>query len=50
MADIEKIRIGVSACLLGQPVRYDGQHKHDHYITDTLGQYLEFVEIGRAHV
>lgn len=45
MAEREKIRIGVSACLLGEPVRYDGQHKHDHYITDTLGQYFEFVGV-----
>ncbi|MEI8138614.1 MAG: DUF523 and DUF1722 domain-containing protein [bacterium] len=45
MAELEKIRIGVSACLLGQPVRYDGQHKHDHFITDTLGQYFEFVGV-----
>ena len=42
---MDKIRIGVSACLLGQPVRYDGQHKHDHYITDTLGRYFEFVGV-----
>ena len=40
-----RIRIGVSACLLGQPVRYDGGHKHDRYITGTLGQYLEFVPV-----
>jgi uncharacterized protein YbgA (DUF1722 family)/uncharacterized protein YbbK (DUF523 family) len=45
MAELEKIRIGVSACLLGQPVRYDGQHKHDHYITDTLGKFFEFVGV-----
>lgn len=45
MSDTPKIRIGVSACLLGQPVRYDGQHKHDHYITDTLGRYFEFVGV-----
>jgi uncharacterized protein YbgA (DUF1722 family)/uncharacterized protein YbbK (DUF523 family) len=45
MPDQEKIRIGVSACLLGQPVRYDGQHKHDHYITDTLGRFFEFVGV-----
>lgn len=42
---MEKIRIGVSKCLLGEPVRYDGQHKHDHYITDTLGRYFEFVGV-----
>lgn len=39
------IRIGVSSCLLGNPVRYDGQHKHDHYITDTLGRYFDFVGV-----
>jgi len=32
-----RIRIGVSACLLGQPVRFDGSHKHDRYLTGTLG-------------
>jgi uncharacterized protein YbgA (DUF1722 family)/uncharacterized protein YbbK (DUF523 family) len=40
-----KIRIGVSACLLGQPVRFDGSHKHDRYLTGTLGEYLEFVPV-----
>jgi len=42
---IERIRIGVSTCLLGQNVRYDGGHKHDRFITDTLGQYVEFVPV-----
>lgn len=42
---MEKIRIGVSKCLLGEPVRYDGQHKHDHFITDTLGMFFEFVGV-----
>jgi uncharacterized protein YbgA (DUF1722 family)/uncharacterized protein YbbK (DUF523 family) len=37
--------MGVSTCLLGQPVRYDGGHKHDRYITDTLGQYMEFMPV-----
>ena len=41
----DKIRIGVSACLLGQPVRFDGGHKHDRYLTDTLGEYLDFVPV-----
>ncbi len=40
-----KIRIGVSACLLGQPVRFDGGHKHDRYLTNTLGKYLDFVPV-----
>lgn len=37
------IRIGISSCLLGHPVRFDGGHKHHSYITSTLGQYFEFV-------
>jgi uncharacterized protein YbgA (DUF1722 family)/uncharacterized protein YbbK (DUF523 family) len=41
----ERIRIGVSACLLGQPVRFDGSHKHDRYLTGTLAEYLEFVPV-----
>ncbi len=41
----EKIRIGVSSCLLGNPVRYDGGHKHDRYITDILGQYFDFIPV-----
>lgn len=39
------IKIGVSSCLLGEPVRYDGGHKHDHNITDTLGHYFTFVSV-----
>ncbi|HPX60259.1 MAG TPA: DUF523 and DUF1722 domain-containing protein [Deltaproteobacteria bacterium] len=39
------IRIAVSSCLLGEPVRYDGGHKLDRYITDTLGNYFQFVPI-----
>lgn len=31
--------------MLGQPVRYDGGHKLDHYLRDTLGQYVEFVPV-----
>ena len=41
----DKIRIGISACLLGQPVRFDGSHKHDRYLTNTLGEYLDFVPV-----
>jgi uncharacterized protein YbgA (DUF1722 family)/uncharacterized protein YbbK (DUF523 family) len=39
------IRLGISTCLLGEPVRYDGGHKRDRFITDTLGQYVEFVPV-----
>lgn len=38
-----RIRVGISSCLLGQEVRYDGGHKHNGYITETLGQFFEFV-------
>jgi uncharacterized protein YbgA (DUF1722 family)/uncharacterized protein YbbK (DUF523 family) len=39
------IRIGVSSCLLGQPVRYDGGHKRHDFIVDTLGPFVEFVPV-----
>lgn len=39
------IRLGVSQCLLGERVRYDGQHKRDAFITDTLGPLVEFVPV-----
>lgn len=39
------IAVGVSSCLLGEPVRYDGGHKHDHYVTDTLGRFFRFVPV-----
>lgn len=42
---MEKIRIGVSACLMGEQVRYDGQHKHDSYLTGTLGNWFEFIPV-----
>ena len=38
-----RIRIGISSCLLGQAVRYDGGHKHNGYITESLGEFFEFV-------
>jgi len=41
----EKIKMGVSSCLLGNKVRYDGGHKHDRYITNVLGQYFDFVPV-----
>jgi len=41
----EKIKLGISTCLLGEPVRYDGGHKLDRFLTDTLGQYVEYVSV-----
>ena len=41
----EEIRIGISSCLLGEQVRYDGGHKHDRFITDTMGRFVTFVSV-----
>jgi len=45
MIETDKIIVGVSACLLGEKVRYDGGHKHDHFITDTLGKFFAYVPV-----
>ncbi|WP_037572064.1 YbgA family protein [Spirochaeta cellobiosiphila] len=42
---MDKIKIGISSCLLGNQVRYDGQHKWDRYITETLSQWFDFVPV-----
>ncbi len=39
------IRIGVSSCLLGREVRFDGGHKRNDFIVDTLGPFVEFVPV-----
>ncbi|MGE5360210.1 MAG: YbgA family protein [Bacteroidales bacterium] len=39
------IRIGISSCLLGQKVRYDGGHKRDLFLVDTFGPYVEWVPV-----
>jgi uncharacterized protein YbbK (DUF523 family) len=39
------IRIGISACLLGELVRYDGGHKRDSYLVETLGRYVEWIPV-----
>ena len=41
----EKIKVGISTCLLGQPVRYDGGHQRDRYLINTLGQYIDYVPV-----
>jgi uncharacterized protein YbgA (DUF1722 family)/uncharacterized protein YbbK (DUF523 family) len=40
-----KIKLGISTCLLGENVRFDGGHKLDRFLTDTLGQYVEYVPV-----
>jgi uncharacterized protein YbgA (DUF1722 family)/uncharacterized protein YbbK (DUF523 family) len=39
------IRVGISACLLGEEVRYDGGHKRDRYVTDTLANFFQWVPV-----
>lgn len=39
------IRLGISTCLLGENVRYDGGHKLDRFLTETLGQYVDYVPV-----
>lgn len=39
------LRIGISSCLLGHEVRFDGGHKHDRFLTATMGQYFEWVSV-----
>jgi uncharacterized protein YbbK (DUF523 family) len=40
-----KPRVGISACLLGREVRYDGGHKLDRFLRDALGALVEFVPV-----
>ena len=41
----EPLKVGISTCLLGESVRYNGGHKHDRFLTDTLGQYVKYVPV-----
>jgi len=40
-----RIRIGISQCLLGDHVRYDGGHKRDALLADTLSEHIEWVPV-----
>ncbi|MBI4169017.1 MAG: DUF523 domain-containing protein [Acidobacteria bacterium] len=40
-----RVRVGISACLIGQKVRYDGGHKRDRLLMETLGRRFEWVPI-----
>ena len=42
---MSRIRIGVSSCLLGRKVRYDGGHKRNAFVVDSLAPYVEFVPV-----
>src|SRR5689334_17303059 len=39
------IRIGISSCLLGEAVRYDGGHKRHAFLTETFGRFVEWVPV-----
>jgi uncharacterized protein YbgA (DUF1722 family)/uncharacterized protein YbbK (DUF523 family) len=39
----DRIRLGISACLLGERVRFDGGHKRDPFLVETLGHFVEWV-------
>jgi uncharacterized protein YbbK (DUF523 family) len=45
MPQSRRVRLGISACLLGDEVRYDGGHKRDTYLTDVLGPLVEWVKV-----
>lgn len=42
---MKKLKLGVSSCLLGESVRYNGEHKRDSTVIDLLGQQFEAVPI-----
>ena len=39
------VRIGISACLLGQEVRFDGGHKRNPFLTGTFAPFVEWVAV-----
>jgi uncharacterized protein YbgA (DUF1722 family)/uncharacterized protein YbbK (DUF523 family) len=39
------VRIGISSCLLGERVRYDGNHKRNDYLVQIWGRYVEFASV-----
>ena len=42
---MDSVRVGISSCLLGERVRYDGGHKRDAFLTEELGRHVEFVPL-----
>jgi len=39
------LRLGISRCLLGEEVRYDGRHNKDNFLTEVLGRYVEWIPV-----
>lgn len=46
---MEKLLLGVSSCLLGKQVRFDGGHKYDSWVVDTLGAFAEYFDLCPEH-
>ena len=42
---VDKLRVGISSCILGNPVRWNAGHKMDKYLTHTLGQFVDYVPV-----
>jgi uncharacterized protein YbgA (DUF1722 family)/uncharacterized protein YbbK (DUF523 family) len=42
---LDPIRVGISSCLLGQPVRFDGGHKRDTFLTESFGRFVSWVPV-----
>jgi len=45
MSEEPRLRVGVSACLLGEEVRYDGGHKREPFLVEVLGREVEWVPV-----
>jgi uncharacterized protein YbbK (DUF523 family) len=45
MTEFQRVRIGISSCLLGETVRYNGGHNRDSFLTDVFGKYVEWVSV-----
>lgn len=44
-ADVVRPRVGISTCLLGENVRYNGGHARDRFLTDTFGEFVDWVPV-----
>ncbi|HKY77622.1 MAG TPA: DUF523 and DUF1722 domain-containing protein [Acidimicrobiia bacterium] len=44
-ADRTRPRLGISSCLLGEPVRFDGGHKRDQFLVEVLSRFVEWVPV-----
>ena len=44
------MKIAVSGCLLGEEIRFNGGHSHDHFITQSLGEHVQFVPFCPEHL